>query len=144
MNFQLSSEQVAIRDLARTIARDEVAPKARGIDETGEFDWELHRRLAELGFLGSTAPEALGGTAADTLTWCIIVEEIAKASSTVSNGITLTDSMIHYIATLGTDEQKRRYLPSLVRGEALCSFGLTEPEAGSDAASISRTATKLS
>ena len=140
MNFQLSPEQVAIQDLARAIARDEVAPKARRIDETGEFDWELHRRLAALGFLGSTAPEALGGTAADTLTWCIIVEEIAKASSTVSNGITLTDSMIHYIVTLGTDEQKQRYLPSLIRGELLCSFGLTEPESGSDAASISTTA----
>jgi alkylation response protein AidB-like acyl-CoA dehydrogenase len=100
MDFELTEEQRAIRDAARIFARQEVAPRARHIDEAAEFDWGLHRRMGELGFFGVTAPEAHGGADADTLTWCLIVEEIAKASTTVSNGITLTESMIHYIATL--------------------------------------------
>jgi butyryl-CoA dehydrogenase len=140
MDFQLSPEQIAIRNLSRTMARNQVAPRAREIDETGEFAWDLHRRLAELGFLGLTAPEEFGGSATDTLTWCLVVEEIARASSIVSNGITLTDSMIHYIAAVGTEEQKTKYIPPLIRGDKLCSFGLTEPGSGSDAASVSTTA----
>lgn len=122
------------------MARKEVAPRARQIDEKGEFAWDLHHRLAELGFLGLTAPEEFGGSAADTLTWCLVVEEIARGSSIVSNGITLTDSMIHYIAAVGTEEQKKKYIPPLIRGEKLCSFGLTEPGSGSDAVSVSTTA----
>jgi len=140
MDFDLTEEQRAIRDAACIFARQEVAPRARHIDEAAEFDWSLHRRMGELGFFGVTAPEAYGGADADTLTWCLIVEEIAKASTTVSNGITLTESMIHYIATLGSDEQKRKFLPPLISGEKICSFGLTEPGAGSDAGSVATTA----
>lgn len=140
MNFELSTEQVAIRDLARNLAKAEIAPRAAQIDASAQFDWDLHRRLAELGFLGLTAPEEFGGQGADTLSWCVVVEEIARASSAVSNGITLTDGMIHYIATLGTPEQKEKYIPPLIRGESLCSFALTEPNTGSDAAAVRTTA----
>ncbi|KUM24063.1 hypothetical protein AU467_31695 [Mesorhizobium loti] len=140
MDFELSAEQVAIRDQARSVARIEVAARAASIDASAEFDWDLHRRLAEIGFLGLTAPEECGGQRLDTLIWCIVVEEIAKASSTVSNGITLTDGIIHYISTLGTREQRDKYIPPLIRGEALCSFALTEPNTGSDAASVRTTA----
>ncbi|WP_026615212.1 acyl-CoA dehydrogenase family protein [Ensifer aridi] len=140
MNLELSAEQVAFRDVARNLAAAEVAPKAAQIDASSEFDWALHRRLAELGFLGLTAPEEFGGQAADTVSWCVVVEEIAKASSTVSNGITLTDGMIHYISTLGTQEQKETFIPPLVRGESICSFALTEPDTGSDAGSVRTTA----
>ena len=140
MDFELSAEQIAIRDQARNVATAEVATRAAEIDASAQFDWNLHRRLAELGFLGLTAPEMFGGHGADTLSWCIVVEEIARASSTVSNGITLTDGMVHYISTLGTHEQKEMYIPPLIRGEKLCSFALTEPDTGSDAASVRTTA----
>jgi alkylation response protein AidB-like acyl-CoA dehydrogenase len=140
MDFTLTEEQQEIRSLARKFAREEVEKRARHIDETAEFDWDLHRRMGGLGFFGTTAPESYGGANAPTLTWCLIVEAIAEASTTVSNGITLTESMIHYIAALGNEEQKGALLPALIRGEKICAFGLTEPGAGSDAASIVTTA----
>jgi alkylation response protein AidB-like acyl-CoA dehydrogenase len=136
MDFGLTDEQQAVRDVARTFARREVVPRARAIDESAEFDWSLHRRLGALGFLGMTAPEVYGGSSADTVTWCLVVEEIAKASSAVANGLTLTESMVHYLVTLGTEEQKRAWLPRLCSGQSICAFGLTEPDAGSDAASV--------
>lgn len=142
MDFELSEEQRAIKELARKFAVEEVAPLAKQIDERSEFSWELHRRLGELGFLGMTAAEQYDGSAADTLTWCLVVEEITKASSSVANGMTLTESMVHYLSTLGNEEQKKKYIPPLARGESICSFCLTEPEAGSDAASIQTTATE--
>lgn len=140
MDFSLSEEQEAIRDVARKFARDEVAARAKQIDEQSKFDWQLHKRLGELGFLGMTAPELYGGSGADTLTWCLVVEEITKGSSAVANGITLTESMIHYLSTLGSDAQKKKYIPSLIQGERICSFCLTEPNAGSDAASVQTSA----
>src|SRR5262245_46713461 len=107
LNPVLTAEQGAIRDLARKFAESEVAPKARRIDEASEFDWDLHRRLAALRLLGMTVPLEHGGVGADTYSWCLAVEEVTKVSSSVANGITLTDSMLHYLITHGTDEQKR-------------------------------------
>ena len=136
MDFELSEQQQAIRELARQFAHEQAAPRARQIDRDAAFDWDLHRQLGALGFLGMTAPEAYGGAAADTLSWCIVIEEITRASSSIANGMTLTESMIHYLSALGSEEQKRRYIPALARGEKLCAFCLTEPNAGSDAASV--------
>jgi alkylation response protein AidB-like acyl-CoA dehydrogenase len=140
MNFALAPEQEQVRETARAFAQREVAPQAKAIDESAEFDWELHRKLGALGFLCMTAPEAYGGAASDTVTWCIAVEEIAKASSAVANGMTLTESMAHYLSTLGTEAQKREVLPALAAGREICAFGLTEPGAGSDAKSVATTA----
>jgi len=140
MDFELSEQQGAVRDLARKFAQRDVAPRAQHIDDKAEFDWDLHRRAAELGLVGMTAPEAYGGSGADTVTWCVAIEEVAKASSAVANGLTLTESMVHYVATLGNEQQKRTYLPALASGKKICAFGLTEPDAGSDAASVSTTA----
>jgi alkylation response protein AidB-like acyl-CoA dehydrogenase len=140
MDFELSEQQGAVRDLARNFAQRDVAPRAQRIDEKAEFDWDLHRRAAELGLVGMTAPEAYGGSGADTVTWCVVIEEVTKASSAVANGLTLTESMVHYVATLGNEQQKRTYLPALASGKKICAFGLTEPDAGSDAASLSTTA----
>jgi alkylation response protein AidB-like acyl-CoA dehydrogenase len=140
MNFALTTEQEQVRDTARAFAQREVAPRAKAIDETAEFDWELHRKLGALGLLCMTAPEAFGGGGIDTVTWCIAVEEIARASSAVANGMTLTESMAHYLATLGTDAQKQEVLPALAAGREICAFGLTEPGAGSDAKAVATTA----
>jgi alkylation response protein AidB-like acyl-CoA dehydrogenase len=140
MNFAPTPEQEQIRETARAFAAREVAPRAKGIDERAEFDWDLHRKLGDLGFLCMTAPEAYGGAASDTVTWCIVVEEIAKASSAVANGMTLTESMAHYVSTLGTEAQRRDVLPALAAGREICAFGLTEPGAGSDAKAVATTA----
>ena len=140
MHFALTEEQQAIRQVARNFAMREVRPRAKAIDERAEFDRDLHRKLGELGFLCMTAPEEFGGGGADTLTWCVVVEEVAKASSAVANGLTLTESMAHYLVTLGSEAQKREMLPELAAGRAICAFGLTEPGAGSDAKSVTTTA----
>jgi alkylation response protein AidB-like acyl-CoA dehydrogenase len=142
MHFALTEEQGRIRDLAREFARAEVTPHARAIDESAEFSWSIHRRLGELGLLCMTAPEAYGGAAADTLTWCMVVEEFARVSSAVANGLTLTESMAHYISTLGTEEQKAAVLPVLASGRELCAFGLTEPGVGSDAKAVATSAVR--
>ena len=142
MNFGMTAEQEQVRDVARSFAQRDVAPKAKAIDEHAEFDWDLHRKLGELGFLGMTAPVAYGGAASDTVTWCIVVEEIGKASSAVANGMTLTESMTYYLNTLGSEVQKQEVLPALAAGSQLCAFGLTEPGAGSDAKAVATTATR--
>jgi butyryl-CoA dehydrogenase len=140
VNFALSEEQEAVRAVARDFARRYVHPRAKEIDEHAEFSWELHRKLGELGFLCMTAPEAYGGSDSDTVTWCVVVEELAKVSSAVANGLTLTESMAYYLMTLGTEAQKKEVLPALAAGQALCAFGLTEPGTGSDAKSVSTSA----
>jgi butyryl-CoA dehydrogenase len=140
VHFALSEEQEAVREVARDFARRYVQPRAKEIDERAEFSWELHRKLGELGFLCMTAPEAYGGSDSDTVTWCVVVEELAKVSSAVANGLTLTESMAHYLMTLGTEAQKKEVLPALAAGQELCAFGLTEPSTGSDAKSVSTTA----
>jgi alkylation response protein AidB-like acyl-CoA dehydrogenase len=142
MDFGLTEEQERIRGVAREFARAEVAPHARAIDESAEFSWPIHRRLGELGFLCMTAPEAYGGAGSDTLTWCMVVEEFARVSSAAANGLTLTESMAHYVLTLGTEAQKKAVLPALASGRELCAFGLTEPGVGSDAKAVATTAAR--
>jgi len=142
MNFAFTLEQEQVRDTARAFSQREITPRAKAIDETAEFDWDLHRKLGALGFLCMTAPEVYGGAATDTVTWCIAVEEIAKASSAVANGMTLTESMAHYITTLGTEVQKQEVLPALATGREICAFGLTEPGVGSDAKAVATAASR--
>jgi alkylation response protein AidB-like acyl-CoA dehydrogenase len=142
MDFGLTEEQERIRGVAREFARAEVAPHARAIDESAEFSWPIHHRLGELGFLCMTAPEAHGGAGSDTLTWCMVVEEFARVSSAVANGLTLTESMAHYVLTLGTEAQKTAVLPALASGREICAFGLTEPGVGSDAKAVATTAAR--
>jgi butyryl-CoA dehydrogenase len=133
MDFTLNDEQVAIRDTCREFAEREIKPRAEKMDATGEFPYDLIRQMGELGLMGIPFPEAYGGAGADFLSYCLALEEISRAD--VSVGITLEahtslGSMPFYL--FGSTEQKARYLPALTRGEQLWSFGLTEPEAGSD------------
>lgn len=134
MEFDLSDEQQMIRDLARDFARNEIAPKAEHYDRVKEFPYEIVEKMAELGFLGLPVPEAYGGAGADTLTYAVVVEEISRADASV--GITMaahTSLGTMPFLMFGCEEQKREYVPRLASGEALWSFGLTEPNAGSDA-----------
>jgi short-chain 2-methylacyl-CoA dehydrogenase len=133
MDFTLNDEQVAIRDTCREFAEREIKPRAEKMDATSEFPYDLIRQMGELGLMGIPFPEAYGGAGADFLSYCLALEEISRAD--VSVGITLEahtslGTMPFYL--FGSTEQKERHLPALTRGEQLWSFGLTEPEAGSD------------
>jgi butyryl-CoA dehydrogenase len=134
MEFDLSDEQLMIRDLARDFARNEIAPKAEHYDREKKFPYEIVAKMAELGFLGLPVPEEYGGAGADTLTYAVVVEEISRADASV--GITLaahTSLGTMPFLMFGNESQKQDYVPRLAAGEMLWSFGLTEPNAGSDA-----------
>jgi butyryl-CoA dehydrogenase len=134
MDFDLSDEQRAIQSLCREFAREEVAPLAEALDREERFPYEIVAKMASLGLMGLPFPERYGGAGADTVSYALAVMEIARADASVA--ITLA-AHVSLGATpfylFGTEAQKERYLVPLVRGEMLWGFGLTEPEAGSDA-----------
>jgi short/branched chain acyl-CoA dehydrogenase len=134
MNFDLTDEQKAIQSLCRDFARDEVAPQAEHNDREERFPYELVRKMAELGLMGLPFPEQYGGSGADTVSYALAVMEISRADA--STGITLAAHVslgASPIFLFGTEKQKEEYLVPLARGETLWGFGLTEPNAGSDA-----------
>ncbi len=134
MDFTLTEEQEAIRNTCREFAEQEIQPLAQEIDRTGEFPYTLIRKMGELGLLGLPFPERYGGAGADFLSYCIAIEEISRGD--VSVGITMeahTSLGASPFYLFGSEEQKERFLVPLARGERLWAFGLTEPEAGSDA-----------
>jgi short/branched chain acyl-CoA dehydrogenase len=142
MDFALNDEQKAIRDTCREFAEQEIKPLAAEMDESGKFPYDLIRKMGELGLLGLPFPEEYGGAGADFLSYCIAIEEISRGD--VAVGITMeahTSLGTTPFYLYGTREQKERYLPPLVRGEQLWAFGLTEPEAGSDAGGTQTRAT---
>ena len=133
MDFTLNEEQQAIRDTCRDFAEQEIKPIAEEIDRTGEFPYDVVRKMGELGLLGLPFPEEYGGAGADFLSYCIAIEEISRGD--VSLGITMeahTSLGASPFYLFGREEQKEHYLVPLARGEQLWAFGLTEPEAGSD------------
>jgi short-chain 2-methylacyl-CoA dehydrogenase len=133
MNFTLGDEQLAIRDTCREFAEQEIKPVAEKLDATGQFPYELIRKMGALGLLGLPFPEEYGGAGADFLSYCLAIEEIARGD--VSVAITM-EAHISLGATpfflFGSREQKEEFLPQLASGEQLWAFGLTELEAGSD------------
>jgi butyryl-CoA dehydrogenase len=134
VNFDLSDEQRAIRTTVRGFAQDEIAPRAAAYDESGEFPYDLVAGMARLGLFALPFPESEGGAGGDFVSYCIALEEIARADASVAITLEAAVSLgISPIVSFGTREQKERWLPQLLAGERLWSFGLTEPEAGSDA-----------
>jgi butyryl-CoA dehydrogenase len=134
MDFDLSDEQRAVRDMCRDFASGEVAPKAAHYDETCEFPYDLVAAMGRLGLFAIPFPESIGGAGGDHVSYCLALEEIARADASVAITLEAAVSLgiapfVHY----GTREQQERYLPQLLSGERLWSFGLTEPDAGSDA-----------
>jgi len=140
MNFELTDEQRMIRDMVREFAEKEIKPRAAQIDEADEFPWDLWKRMAELGMLSMTLPPAYGGSGADTLSWAILQEEMSRASVVVADIQLLSKLMQDMLVRNGTTSQQEAYLPALGRGEKICAFAQTEPEAGSDVAAIRTTA----
>jgi butyryl-CoA dehydrogenase len=141
MDFELTEEQRMILKMAREFAEKEVAPIAAEIDEKEEVPFENIKKMGELGFLGLTVSEEYGGTGADTISYVIAIEEISKACASTGAIMAVQNSLICYgLERYGNEEQKRKFLIPAARGEKIGSFALTEPEAGSDAASIKTTA----
>jgi len=143
MNFDLTDAQRLIRDLVREFAEREVAPRAAEIDRTDEFPWDLYKGMAELEILGMTVPVEYGGSGADTLSWCVAQEELARASAAVADSQLLCKLMCDMILANGTEAQKRQYLHALAHGERICVIAQTEPGTGSDVAGIQTTATPI-
>ncbi|MBN1483644.1 MAG: acyl-CoA dehydrogenase [Chloroflexia bacterium] len=143
MDLTLTEEQRMIRDMARDFAQKELAPKAAERDENDEFPRQDLRKMGELGLLGLTVPEAYDGFKVDTVSYCLAMEEIARACAATSLVMTVhCTPAIYPIVYFGSEEQKRRCLPHMASGEWLGAFALTEAGAGSDAASISTTAVR--
>src|SRR6266487_2993338 len=142
MNFELTTEQRRIQAIARKFADKEVAPLARQADETGEFPMHLIKRMGELGFLAGPSAPDYGGSGMDYVGYAAVCEELGRADSSVRGFLTVHASLVSLcIREWGTEEQKRRYLPRLAMGEWIGCYALTEPNVGSDVASIETTAT---
>ncbi|VEF47771.1 acyl-CoA dehydrogenase [Bacillus freudenreichii] len=141
MNFDLTSEQSMIRRTIRDFAREEVAPGAVDRDRHKKFPKEIIKKLSDLGMMGLPFPEEYGGAGADTISFAIVTEELSRACAstgiTYSAHISLGGAPIYMF---GTEEQKKKYLVPICLGESLGSFGLTEPNAGSDAGGTQTTA----
>lgn len=141
MNFELTKEQQMIRSMVKAFAGKEIKPHAQTLDKDAAFRYDTFKKLGELGLLGIPFPEKYGGTAADTISYCIAVEEIGKACGgtglSYAANISLGASPIYYF---GTEEQKQKWLIPMAKGETLGAFGLTEPNAGSDAGGTKTTA----
>ena len=142
--MELSQEHTMLREMVRDFAKNEIEPVASELDETGEFPWEILHKMADLGLMGIPYPEKYGGAGMDTLALAIAIEEIGRVCA--STGITLaahTSLGSYPIYEFGSEEQKQKYLRPLAEGKSIGAFGLTEPEAGSDAAGVKTSAKKV-
>ena len=141
MDFELTPAQKRIQAQVREFAEQEAAPAAREADEKGEFPLHLVKRMGELGFLAGPLEPEYGGSGMDYVSYALICEELGRADSSVRGFLTVHTGLVSLcIRDWGTEIQKRRYLPLLATGEWIGCYALTEPNAGSDAASIETTA----
>ncbi len=141
MDFNLTEEQLMIRDAARDFAQTELLPGVIERDDKQEFPHEQVKKMAELGFLGMMVDPKYGGSGLDTISYVIAMEEISKIDASASVIMSVNNSLVCWgLETFGTEEQKQKYLTKLATGECLGAFCLSEPEAGSDATSQKTTA----
>lgn len=141
MDLQLTPEQAAVREMAADFVDREVVPNAAAWDRAESVDTSIVGRLGELGVLGVTIDERYGGSGGDHLSYCLVLEELARGDSSVRGIVSVSLGLVSKtIEKFGTPEQKQQWLPRLCSGQALGCFGLTEPDTGSDAASLRATA----
>jgi alkylation response protein AidB-like acyl-CoA dehydrogenase len=140
--YYITDEQRMVLDLARSIAREKIAPLAAHYDETESYPEEPMRQLAQQGLMGMWLPEAYGGNDSGALAVALVAEEIAWACAATATNWGATALGGYPILLAGTEEQKRRYLPRIAAGELLAAYSLSEPDAGSDAASLRTTAVR--
>jgi butyryl-CoA dehydrogenase len=137
MDFTLTPEQELIRASAREFCEREIVPYARDWDRSERMEEGIVPKLAEIGFLGCALPEEHGGMGLDTISYCLVMEELGRADSSVRGIVSVNNGLAgKTIAKWGTDEQKAEWLPRMASGEALGCYGLTEPGSGSDPASL--------
>ncbi len=141
LNFDLDEELESIRKMVRTFAEREIAPVAEELDEKEEFSYQLTHRMGELGLFGPFVPETYGGSDIGYMGYIIATEEIARIDGSQAATLAAANSLgIYPIYTFGSEAQKQQWLPDLCAGKKLASFGLTEPNAGSDAGASKTTA----
>ena len=142
MDFGLSEELVAVRDLARDFAEKEIAPTAAKDDKEKNFRGDLVKKMGQLGFYGTMIPETYGGNDLGFLAMVLITEEIARVHSAMRVAINMQIGPAITLLQFGTEEQKKKFIPGLVSGDTIGCFAITEPDAGSDVAALRTTATK--
>lgn len=143
MNLELSQEQEAVRRLAEEFVAREVTPHVVAWDRAENVDRSIVKKLGALGFLGLTVPEEYGGSGGDHLTYCLVTEELGRGDSSVRGIVSVSLGLVaKAVASWGSEEQKRQWLPRLTSGEAIGCFGLTEPGTGSDAGNLATRAVR--
>lgn len=141
MNTGLTRKQRLVRSSVRSFCERELRPIAGEIDQEARFPWEVVEKMGRLGYFGIQAPKALGGAGMDSLSYCIIIEEISRVSAGVGLCVTVHNSVgLYPVLAFGSEEQKTKWAVPLARGEKIGAFCLTEPNAGSDARGIESTA----
>jgi alkylation response protein AidB-like acyl-CoA dehydrogenase len=141
MKFNLSEEQILVRDAAREFAQTELLPGVIERDELQKFPDNLVKKMAELGFMGIMVNPKYGGSGMDTLSYALVMEELSKVDASASVIVSVNNSLVCFgLEAYGTEKQKQKYLTKLAAGEWIGAFCLSEPEAGSDATSQSTTA----
>jgi alkylation response protein AidB-like acyl-CoA dehydrogenase len=142
MDFKLTEEQATFRNTVRAFVESELKPRASEIDKKGEFPWDIIRKMGKLGLMGMTVPKEYGGAGIDRISYMLALEEIACACGSTAITVEAHNSLgLGHVYERGTDVQRRKYIPILTRGEHIAAWALTEPNAGSDAASVQTTAT---
>ena len=142
MEFELSEELIAVRDLAREFAEKEIAPTAAKDDREHNFRKDLLLKMGELGFFGSVIPERYGGSGLGFLAMVLITEEVARVHSAVRVAINMQIGPALALLNFGNEQQKKEWIPPLLRGEVVGCFAITEPDAGSDVAALRTTAAR--
>jgi len=141
LDLTLSLKQKQIRRVARQFAKAELAPIAKEIDEEGRFPWEAVEKMGPLNFFGMQAPRQYGGAELDSISYCLVIEEISRVCGSMGLMLAVHNSVAVYpLSRFGGDEQKTKFLAPLASGEKIGAFCLTEPNAGSDAMAIESTA----
>ena len=144
MDYGLSEEQLALRNLARRIAEERVLPVRAELDESEDFPWSVLKDLADSDMFRVFVPEEYDGLGGGCLELCLVVEELSRVCSGVAVSYAASALGAYVLLEYGSEEQKQRYLPDIAAGKRLAAFGLTEPAAGSDVAAIKTTAEKVS
>ncbi|HEX3426855.1 MAG TPA: acyl-CoA dehydrogenase family protein [Acidimicrobiales bacterium] len=142
MEWDLPEELAQLRDSVRRLAQDKVRPRAREIDETGEYPDDLFSLFGQAGLLGLGLPEVYGGGGAGTLGLCLAIEEVAKYSNAAALMLLLSRLPTGPLLIAGSEEQRQRYLPGIAAGQTRAAFGLSEAQAGSDVAGMATRATR--
>ncbi|MET1125029.1 MAG: acyl-CoA dehydrogenase family protein [Archaeoglobaceae archaeon] len=136
MNFELSEEHKLLQSAVREFAEKEIMPYGKEYDEKKEYPWEIYRKAAKLGFIGASVPEEYGGAGMDVLSEAIISVELTRADSSIGSAIDLATLGVPMLLHFGTEEQKEKYIPGVVRGKAPSGIAITEPECGTDVAAM--------